>query len=252
MSSEDSRGSEGTADTKGYGDEAGGEGPAGGRIGDEEFRAVLHALRVWDSPLPGFDPGSAPGEPVALFREWFVHAARAGQSEPHTMSLATVDGDGRPDVRTLMLHDADGRGWHFATHATSAKGVQLAARPEAALGFYWPSVGRQVRVRGAVTACGPEESRADLAVRSRGALAAALTGRQSELLGSVEELVRASAAAWERAGSEPDAPAPTWTRYVLAPAEVEFFQGDAARRHVRLRYRRAAGGGSWVRELLWP
>ncbi|MFJ9946121.1 pyridoxine/pyridoxamine 5'-phosphate oxidase [Streptomyces erythrochromogenes] len=217
----------------------------------EEFRVVLHALRVWDSPLPGFDTGAAPAEPVALFREWFVHAARAGQQEPHTMSLATVDGEGRPDVRTLMLHDVDVRSWHFASHATSAKGVQLAARPEAALGFYWPSVGRQVRVRGRVTACGPQESRADLAVRSRGALAAALTGRQSEVLGSVEELVRASEAAWERAGSEPDAPAPTWTRYVLAPAEVEFFQGDASRRHTRLRYRRAADG-SWVRELLWP
>ncbi|MGW9074900.1 pyridoxine/pyridoxamine 5'-phosphate oxidase, partial [Streptomyces yangpuensis] len=187
MSSEGREGTEGT------------DGSESSGIGDEEFHGVLHALRVWDSPLPGFDTEAAPGDPVALFREWFVHAARAGQPEPHTMSLATADGEGRPDVRTLMLHDVDGRGWHFASHATSAKGVQLAARPEAALGFYWPSVGRQVRVRGAVTACGPEESRADLAVRSRGALAAALTGRQSEVLGSVEELARASAAAWERA-----------------------------------------------------
>lgn len=225
-----------------------------GQVGEaatDEFRATLHSLRVWDSPLPGFDPATTPPEPLALFREWFVHAARAGQLEPHTMSLATVDGEGRPDVRTLMLHDADARGWHFASHATSAKGVQLAGRPEAALGFYWPTVGRQVRVRGRVTACGPEENRADLAVRSRGALAAALTGRQSEVLGSVEELARVSAAAWERAGAEPDAPAPTWTRYVLDPTEVEFFQGDTARRHVRLRYSRTAGG-SWERELLWP
>ncbi|MFG2979783.1 pyridoxal 5'-phosphate synthase [Streptomyces sp. NPDC048258] len=220
-------------------------------ISSDEFHETLHSLRVWDSPLPGFDVGDAPEEPLALFREWFTHAAKAGQPEPHTMSLATVDGEGRPDVRTLMLHDADGRGWHFASHATSAKGRQLAGQPEAALGFYWPAVARQVRIRGRVTACGPEESRADLAVRSRGALAAALTGRQSEVLGSAEELARVSAAAWERAGAEPDAPAPTWTRYVLDAAEVEFFQGDAARRHVRLRYRRAADG-SWLRELLWP
>lgn len=222
-----------------------------GEISGDDFRSALHSLRVWDGPLPGFDVEGVPGEPVALFREWFVHAARAGQSEPHTMSLATVDGAGRPDVRTLMLHDVDARGWHFASHATSAKGVQLAAQPQAALGFYWPTVGRQVRIRGRVTACGPEESRADLAVRSRGALAAALTGRQSEVLGSTEELAQASAAAWERAGAEPDAPAPTWTRYVLDAAEVEFFQGDPARRHIRLRYRRT-GDGSWVRELLWP
>ncbi|MCZ4087502.1 pyridoxine/pyridoxamine 5'-phosphate oxidase, partial [Streptomyces antarcticus] len=154
-------------------------------------------------------------------------------------------------VRTLLLHDADARGWHFATLATSAKGEQLAGRPDAALGFYWPAVARQIRLRGRVTACGAGESRADLAVRSRGALAAALTGRQSEVLGSVEELARASAAAWERAGAEPDAPVPTWTRYVLAPVEVEFFQGDAARRHTRLRYR-LTPDGTWTRELLWP
>ncbi|MCX4526434.1 MULTISPECIES: pyridoxal 5'-phosphate synthase [unclassified Streptomyces] len=218
-----------------------------------DFHATLHALRVWDGPLPAFDAAAAPTEPLPLFREWFVHAARAGQPEPHTMSLATVDSGGRPDVRTLMLHDADDRGWHFATHATSAKGRQLAAHPDAALGFYWPAVARQVRIRGRVTACGPEESRADLAVRSRGALAAALTGRQSEVLGSAEELAEASAAAWERAGAEPDAPAPTWTRYVLDAAEVEFFQGDPARRHTRLRYVRTPGAdAAWTRQLLWP
>lgn len=217
-----------------------------------EFQDVLHSLRVWDGPLPGFDVGAAPAEPLALFREWFLHAAAAGQAEPHTMSLATVDGAGRPDVRTLMLHDADGHGWHFASHSTSAKGRQLAGHPEAALGFYWPAVARQIRIRGRVTPCGPEESRADLAVRSRGALAAALTGRQSEVLGSVQELAEASAAAWERAGAEPDAPAPTWTRYVLAAEEAEFFQGDAARRHIRLRYRRTEDGTGWTRELLWP
>ncbi|MFD3695761.1 pyridoxal 5'-phosphate synthase [Streptomyces sp. NPDC058646] len=217
----------------------------------DAFRATLHSLRVWENPPPAFDTGAAPAEPLPLFREWFLHAAAAGQQEPHTMSLATADAEGRPDVRVLMLHDADERGWHFATHATSAKGRQLAGQPQAALAFYWPAVARQVRIRGRVTACSPQESRADLAVRSQGALASALTGRQSEVLGSREELERASAAAWERAAAEPDAPAPTWTRYVLDAAEVEIFQGDPARRHARLRYRRTAGS-AWVRELLWP
>ncbi|MDJ0381407.1 pyridoxal 5'-phosphate synthase [Streptomyces sp. G-G2] len=217
----------------------------------DEFTETLRSLRVWDTELPSFDPESAPADPVPLFRSWFTHAARAGQIEPHTMTLATADADGRPDLRTLMLHDADGDGWHFASHSTSAKGRQLAARPEAALGFYWPTVARQVRIRGRVTAAGAAESRADLSVRSRGALAAALTGRQSEVLGSAVELARASAAAWERAAAEPGAAAPTWTRYVLAPDEVEFFQGDERRRHVRLRYRRTPEGG-WARELLWP
>ncbi|MFF3217133.1 pyridoxal 5'-phosphate synthase [Streptomyces sp. NPDC002886] len=216
-----------------------------------DFHTTLHSLRVWDGPLPSFDPATAPADPLELFREWFTHAAKAGQPEPHTMSLATVDADGRPDVRTLMLHDADERGLHFASHATSAKGRQLAGRPDAALGFYWPAVARQIRIRGRVTACDAVESRADLAARTRGALAAALTGRQSEVLASREELVAAAARSWERAGAEPDAPAPTWTRYVLAPTEIEFFQGDAARLHTRLHYTRTPTT-PWTHHLLWP
>jgi pyridoxamine 5'-phosphate oxidase len=215
------------------------------------FRALLHAQRVWDVELPGFDPAGAPGEPLPLFHRWFGEAVAAGQPEPHTMTLATVDAQGRPDARIVMLHDADGHGWHFASHATSAKGRQLAATPEASLVFYWAAQGRQVRVRGRVVPASSEESGADLHARSTGALAAALTGRQSEVLDSVEELARASRDAWERARAEPDAPVPTWTLYVLRPREAEFFQGDEQRRHVRLRYRRA-DRGEWERELLWP
>lgn len=219
------------------------------------FRDLLHARRVWDTELPAFDPETAPPAPLALFHAWFAEAVAAGQPEPHAMALATADADGFPDVRTLLLHGADERGWHFASHATSAKGHQLAARPHAALGFYWPVQGRQVRVRGPVVRCTPAESHADLHARSTGALAAALTGTQSEVVGSVAELHRTADAAWDRAVTEPDAEAPTWTRYVVEPAEVEFFQGDARRRHIRLRYRRTEGagtGGEWTRELLWP
>ncbi|MEV6568238.1 pyridoxine/pyridoxamine 5'-phosphate oxidase [Streptomyces kronopolitis] len=218
--------------------------------GAPAFRELLRGLRVWDTELPSFDPAAAPTAPLALFRQWLREAAEAGVTEPHTMTLATADAAGTPSVRTLMLHDADEQGWHFASHRGSRKARELQERPRAALGFYWPAVGRQVRVRGPVTAAGPEESAADLHGRSTGALAAALVGRQSEVLGSVEELARASEAAWERARREPEAPVPTWTLYVLHPEEVEFFQGDAQRRHVRLNYRRE--GGRWVRELLWP
>lgn len=216
------------------------------------FLDLLHAQRVWDIELPSFDPAAAPPAPLPLFHAWFAEAVAAGQAEPHTMTLATVDAEGHPDVRTLMLHDADERGWHFATHATSAKGRELAARPYAALGFYWPAQGRQVRVRGPVTACSPAESGADLHARSTGALASALVGRQSEVLGSTGELDRASDAAWQRAREEPDAEVASWTRYVVEPHEVEFFQGDSRRRHVRLRYRREDGALDWERELLWP
>jgi pyridoxamine 5'-phosphate oxidase len=215
---------------------------------------LLRSLRVWDpevTELPRFDPATAPPEPLPLFGRWFAEAVAAGEREPHTMSLATSDEEGRPDVRIVMLHGADASGWSFATHAGSRKGRHLAARPHAALAFYWPVLGRQVRVRGPVTTAPPEQARADLHDRSAGALAAALTGHQSEVLDSLDELARASREAWDRARRDPGADVPSWTLYRLRPTEAEFFQGDSGRRHVRLRYHRA-GDGAWSRELLWP
>ncbi|MEU1695603.1 pyridoxal 5'-phosphate synthase [Streptomyces hirsutus] len=225
-----------------------------------DLHELLTSLRVWDpelTELPAFDPAAAPAEPLPLFTRWFAEAVAAGQPEPHTMSLATADAEGLPDVRIVMLHGADADGWSFATHAHSRKGGHLAARPYAALAFYWPVLGRQVRVRGPVATAPAEEARADLRARSAGALASALTGRQSEVLGSPEELTRASEAAWELARREPDTPAPSWTLYRLRPDEVEFFQGDTLRRHIRLRYRRPPRSSrspreGWSRELLWP
>ncbi|MCV2464500.1 pyridoxal 5'-phosphate synthase [Streptomyces sp. ICN988] len=219
-----------------------------------DLHELLRSLRVWDpevTELPPLDPAAAPGEPLELFTRWFAEAVAAGEREPHTMSLATADAEGLPDVRIVMLHGADADGWAFATHADSRKGRHLATRPYAALVFYWPALGRQVRLRGPVAVAPAEEASADLHARSTGALAAALTGRQSAELGSADELARASEAAWERAGREPDAPVPSWTLYRLRPDEVEFFQGEARRRHVRLAYRRTGGGG-WDRRLLWP
>ncbi|MFJ4711429.1 pyridoxal 5'-phosphate synthase [Streptomyces sp. NPDC088785] len=215
-----------------------------------DLQALLRSLRVWDTELPSFDPGSAPDDPLPLFVEWFAAAVAAGQREPHTPSLATTDAEGRADVRTVMLHGADAAGWTFASHSGSAKGRQLAARPYAALGFYWPVQGRQVRVRGPVRTAPAEVAAADLHARSTGALAAALTGHQSEVLPSLTELERASREAWERARREPDAVVGSWTTYVLRADELEFFQGDAQRRHVRLQYRRT--GPAWHRRLLWP
>ncbi|MFI9720470.1 pyridoxal 5'-phosphate synthase [Streptomyces sp. NPDC052396] len=225
--------------------------PPDDQAAQQAFRELLRTLRVWDTELPAFDPDTAPPAPLPLFQRWLTEAAAAGSPEPHTMTLATADAHARPSVRTVMLHDADHRGWHFATHRTSRKGRELQVRPQAALGFYWPAVGRQVRVLGTVTQAGAAESRADLAKRSTGALAAALVGRQSEELTSLAELERASSDAWARATREPEAPVDSWRLYILDPDEVEFFQGDAKRRHIRLRYRRSPDG-SWTTGLLWP
>ncbi|ARP71657.1 oxidase [Streptomyces pluripotens] len=222
-------------------------------MAQQDLHELLRSLRVWDpekTQLRPFDPDTAPPAPLTLFTHWFAEAVAAGQPEPHTMSLATADEEGNPDVRIVMLHGADSAGWSFGTHATSQKGRALDARPYAALVFYWPVLGRQVRLRGPVTASPSQESQADLQARSTGALAAALTGRQSDELNSLEELRRASEVAWQRARENPAEPSPTWTLYRLRPDTVEFFQGEAERQHVRLEYRRTESG--WTRRLLWP
>ncbi|MEU9149990.1 pyridoxal 5'-phosphate synthase [Streptomyces sp. NPDC048417] len=219
-----------------------------------DLHTLLKSLRVWSpetTELRPFDPASAPDAPLPLFTTWFAEAVAAGQPEPHTVSLATTDEAGRADVRIVMLHGADPDGWSFASHLTSRKGHQLNARPYAALAFYWPVLGRQVRLRGPVTAAPWEEGQADLHARSTGALAAALTGRQSGILSSLEELREESEAAWERARADPRTPSPTWTLYRLRPEEAEFFQGDPERRHVRLRYV-GEEDGTWRQQLLWP
>ncbi|MEU8822248.1 pyridoxal 5'-phosphate synthase [Streptomyces sp. NPDC048636] len=223
---------------------------------DASFEELLRGLRVrHGGELPVFDPEQAPDAPLPLFRRWLREAAASDEPAPHTMTLATAGADGRPSQRIVMLRGADARGWHFGTHRTSRKGRELAERPYASLAFHWPYTGRQVRIGGRVHEVGGEQSAADLRGRSPAALAAALAGagRQSEVLGSYGELVRAFEAAYERAEREPDADAPSWTLYVLEPDEVEFYQEEARRRHVRLRYRHAPQEpGGWRRELLWP
>jgi pyridoxamine 5'-phosphate oxidase len=213
-------------------------------------RDLLRGLPVFDRPLPAFDAESVPGEPSALFLLWLHEAIDAGVSEPHAMTLATVDVAGRPDARVLILKDVDADGWQFATAATSAKGSQLAVSPHAALSFHWREQGRQVRVRGAVAAADPSVSAADFLAKPDGSRIAGLVGRQSAVLEDSRKLALEIEAASRRLAEDPFAVAEDHVVYVLIPAEVEFWQGDRQRQHIRLRYRRSVN--DWITERLWP
>jgi pyridoxamine 5'-phosphate oxidase len=213
-------------------------------------RDLLRGLPVFDRPLPAFDAESVPGEPSALFLLWLHEAIDAGVSEPHAMTLATVDVAGRPDARVLILKDVDADGWQFATAATSAKGSQLAVSPHAALSFHWREQGRQVRVRGAVAAADPSVSAADFLAKPDGSRIAGLVGRQSAVLEDSRKLALEIEAASHRLAEDPFAVAEDHVVYVLTPAEVEFWQGDRQRQHIRLRYRRSVN--DWITERLWP
>ena len=205
-----------------------------------------------DRELPDFDPAGAPDDPGGLFAEWLAAARDAGVLDPQVVTLSTVDPQGAPDARVLVLRDVRGGGaeWVFAADADSPKGRQLAGSPAAALTAYWPAQGRQIRVRGPVEPSAPEVSAAEFLTRSPASRAAVLVGHQSEALDSPEAYDRALREVAERLAAAPGTVAPGHTVYLLRAHEVEFWQGHPGRRHVRLRYGRAGGG--WSRTLLWP
>ncbi|MFI1102111.1 pyridoxal 5'-phosphate synthase [Streptomyces melanogenes] len=227
-------------------------GAAEGAGRPRDVRAWLRGLEVFAGPLAAFDPGAAPGDPVALFLDWLTEAVGAGLPDPHSMTVATVDEHGDPWARVLILKNVDADGWQFAAHADSPKGRQLAVRPSAALTFYWPALGRQVRVRGPVVREPAERGAADYLARSASARAEALVGRQSRHLDSAAERDRVIAEALARVEREPGLVAEAWNLYTVAPLTVEFWQADESRVHTRLRYERPAAGAAWERHLLWP
>lgn len=214
------------------------------------LRDSLRPLKSLTGAPPPFDIEAAPHEPLELFVQWFTHAVQAGQVEPHAMTLSTVDADGMPNARVLILKDVTDEGWWFASSSASAKGIELTAHPVAALTFYWPAVGRSVRVRGAV-ARGTEDANArDFSRRGIGARAVALGSAQSEPLGSRAESEAAIAKAAHELDAHPELVSPSWTLWCVRPHSVEFWQSDAERQHLRLRYARE--GQSWSQTMLWP
>jgi pyridoxamine 5'-phosphate oxidase len=215
-----------------------------------ELQAQLRELKVFEGELARFDPSDVPAHPAELFLLWLQEAVEGGEREPHAMTLSTVDGEGRPSSRVLILKGlSDGR-WEFATSRRSRKGRELEGNGWGAMSFYWSLQGRQVRIRGRVLAAGDERSAADFLARSRGARAEALAGVQSEVLGDQAELDAALEEASRRIARAPDVVAEEWTVYGLAADEIEFWQAHPERRHVRLRYRLC--DGVWITERLWP
>ena len=166
------------------------------------------------------------------------------------MVLSTVDAQGAPDARVLILKNLDQRGWHFATTDSGPKGRQIAGNPQVALTFYWPALGRQVRIRGVAARAEAQDCAADFLARPKGAKAIAMLARQSDPLGSSQDLDDALAKQLRRLEAEPDLVAANWTLLIVQPQTVEFWQGDEDRRHRRLRYLKDLDG--WSRERLWP
>ena len=213
----------------------------------------MSALRGWASfpeELPDFDPDTAPTRPHQLFLAWLNEAGEHVLA-PHAVTLSTVDPEGTPDARVVILKDVDEAGFYVATSAASPKGEQLAKDPRAALTFFWPGRGRQVRVRGTAAPCAPEVSVRDFRDRPPASRAEAYIGHQSEVLHHPSDLFAAAAEAERLVAADPELAPRSWTRYVIAPSTVEFWQASHDRRHIRLRYRHEPTN-TWTTERLWP
>lgn len=176
----------------------------------------LRSLPTFPADLPTLDPSAVPDDPTALLLAWLDEAIATGERQANAMTLTTVNDEGRPANRTLIVKDVDDRGLHFSSSLRSRKAAHLAARPYAGMMFFWRPLGRQLEVSGPVVALDAGTSAAD----------------------------------WRQRPSYDGRDNPDWQVWALQPERYEFLQATLDRRHVRVEYVRAGDG--WQHARLLP
>jgi len=189
-------------------------------------------------------------DPIALFEAWLKAAVESEPNDANAMTVATVDADGLPDARMVLLKDVGPDGFTFYTNLESAKGRELAANPRAALLFHWKSLRRQVRVRGAVERVSDAEADAYFATRARHSQLGAWASDQSRPLTDRFALEKRVAEAGLRFGLGKVARPPHWSGFRVRPQSIEFWRDRPFRLHERLVFTRAAQG--WTTSRLFP
>ena len=189
-------------------------------------------------------------DPFAVFEEWYALAAEAEPNDPNAMALATVDDDGLPDVRIVLLNARDERGFCFFTNFESDKGRQLHAHPNAAVVWHWKSLRRQVRMRGPVEVVTPAEADAYFARRPLGSQVASTASQQSRPLDSRQTLLTQVAELSAAVGEGPAIRPPHWSGFRLMPSSIEFWKDGEFRLHDRVRFDR--DGDGWTSTRLYP
>jgi len=195
---------------------------------------------------------TAAEDPFVLFAAWLEQAAASEPRDPTAMTLATVDADGMPDARMVLLKGVDSRGFVFFTNMDSQKGRQLDAQPRAALVFHWKSLNKQVRVRGPSERVSEAEADAYFATRPKQAQIGAWASQQSRPLESRLAFEKAIAvyAAKYALGTVPRPP--YWSGYRVVPLAMEFWQDRPFRLHDRIDFRRTALDAPWSKTRLYP
>ena len=191
-------------------------------------------------------------DPLAVMSQWLAEALERVPVNHNAACLATVDGDGMPDARYVLVKEINSKGAHFFTNRESAKSRQLQENAQAALAMYWREQARQLRCRGRVIELDRRQVADYFATRSRQSRISAWASRQSQPLSDIKQL-RAECRRQEEihAGKEvllPD----YWTGFCLIPDQIEFWQEGGHRLHERICFRRAAESGEWRCERLYP
>jgi pyridoxamine 5'-phosphate oxidase len=191
-------------------------------------------------------------EPLRLFAAWFEEAKLAEPADANAMTLATVDADGLPNARMVLLKGFDESGFVFYTNRESQKGLELGTSPRAALVFHWKSLTRQVRLRGPVVDVSDAEADAYFASRPRLAQIGAWASKQSAPLESRMAFEKAVAVAMSRYAIGTVPRPPNWSGYRLVPLVMEFWHDRPYRLHDRVEFRRAAPDEPWSKTRLYP
>lgn len=205
----------------------------------------MNRIIVYD----GLDESRVSSDPIKQFRKWLLEASGRQALLPETMTLATATRSGGPSARTLLLRSFDNSGFVFYTNYSGRKGKELTENPQAALVFYWPRLGRQIRVEGRVVRVSPRESDSYFSSRPRDSQLSAWASKQSRVVRDRRFLENQVKRFNEKFPGRVPRP-PNWGGFRLQPSVVEFWKERPGRLHDRLRYRRSRG--RWVLERLAP
>jgi len=201
--------------------------------------------------MPPFGEADLLDDPIELFGRWYELASERVPLAD-AITLATIDPDGLPDARMVLLKGFGPEGFRFFTNKRSVKGDQLAAAPAAALVVFWRELDRQVRIRGPVEQVDEAASDAYFATRPRESQIGAAASPQSSSLADRAELDRLVKEVEERHRGAEEVPRPAhWGGYRVVPHEIEFWQGQVGRLHDRFRYSRSGSDG-WSAQRLAP
>ncbi|MBB4438709.1 MULTISPECIES: pyridoxamine 5'-phosphate oxidase [Rhizobium] len=192
------------------------------------------------------------GEPFKLFAEWLKEAEVSEPNDPNAVALATVDEDGLPNVRMVLLKGFDDDGFVFYTNFESQKGREILGQKKAAMCFHWKSLRRQVRLRGPVEIVTDAEADEYFKTRARGSRIGAWASKQSRPLESRFALEKAVAEYTARyAIGEIPRPA-HWSGFRIRPTSIEFWKDQKFRLHDRVEFRRPSPEGEWDKVRMYP